>query len=136
MPGQGITDHYRKEVTLLIATLRSMDGLPVFQDTNEFDPEYPYLIWDKDMITQCKKLDDFADAQVVDCALEFLSHFNANNLTTETVKINEEHDAIVTMKYGKITIKVGCQTVPVESVKRLNEVIARLQRSAEYKKIK
>jgi hypothetical protein len=127
MAGQSITDQYKKEVTLLIETLRSM-GVKVYEDTNEFDPEYPYLIWDKDYITQCKKLDDFTDSQVVDSAVEFLSHFNANIITRQTVKINESYEAIVTMKGEKIIITVGCQTIPVESVERLNEVIAKLKK--------
>jgi hypothetical protein len=65
---------------------------------------------------------------VVDSAVEFLSHFNAKMITRQRVKINESYEAIVTMKGENIIITVGCQTIPVESVERLNEVIAKLKK--------
>jgi len=127
MTGEGITDQYKKEVTLLIETLRSM-GVKVYEDTNEFDPEYPYLMWDKDMLTQCRNVNQNSETEVVDSAVEFLSHFNANMITRQRVKINESYEAIVTMKDENIIITVGCQTIPVESVERLNEVVAKLKK--------
>jgi hypothetical protein len=127
MAGQDITDQYKKELNLLIETLRSM-GVKVYEDTNEFDPEYPYLMWDKEMITQCKNINQNSESEVVDSAVEFLSHFNAKMITRQRVKINESYEAIVTMKGENIIITVGCQTIPVESVERLNEVIAKLKK--------
>jgi hypothetical protein len=125
------SENARKEVDILIFTCKSL-GIPVYKQTNRYDPQYPYPTWDREEISQ-NKLSSRINSQevIVTSALEFLSHFD-EAMTPQpqpiTIKINSSYDAVLTpTKDGEVTITVGCQTIPVQVIKEISEALVKLQ---------
>jgi hypothetical protein len=124
------SENAKKEVDILISTCKSL-GIPVYKETNRYDPQYPYPSWDREEITQHKNTSGANNREViVTSALEFLSHFD-EDITPQpqpiTIKINSSYDAVLTTKDGEVTITVGCQTIPVPVIKEISKALVKLQ---------
>jgi hypothetical protein len=101
---------------MVVATLRN-GGVRVYEGTTGFDVEYPVLFWDGYGLTQI-----ISSPQSPLLSLEeFLEQFIA---TDKTMRIGE-YDAVFNDK----EVKVGCQTIPYDIVKKLYEAMTKMRGS-------
>jgi hypothetical protein len=96
---------------MVIDTLRKND-VKVYGGTTEFDPEYPYLAWDRITITQYRSRDGETALNVE----EFMDKFKSEE-SIHKLKLNDEYEAIVDLE--KKTVKVGCRTFDFKTVQAL-----------------
>lgn len=106
----------REQITQAIQYLRSQ-GVPVYEFTTEYDPEYPRLLWSQcsQEISQSKS--DGSSVKTVASIAEFVALFEVPEKPTEILvkNISQSYNAVVT----KESIAVGCQTIPAEKFKEL-----------------
>jgi hypothetical protein len=100
---------------MVIDTLR-INGIKVYEDTNEFDPAFPVLGWEDDMLTQWRHNNNRVTYRLEDFIRQFQSKPHIH-----TLQLNKDHKAVVDLK-EKI-VKVGCQTFNFETINKLSELI-------------
>jgi hypothetical protein len=107
----------REQITQAINYLRSQ-GVPVYELTTEYDPEYPRLLWSQcsQEISQSKS-EGGSNVKTVATLAEFVALFEVPEKPTEILvkNISQSYNAVVT----KESIAVGCQTIPAEKFKEL-----------------
>lgn len=97
-------------VQLLVIDTLKANGIPVYEHTNEYDPNFPYLKWDGECLCQTtnwKGMEKYSLGQFMNKFMN-ISH---------TVRLNSEYLATVT----KENVKVGCQTFSHEVIDKLYE---------------
>lgn len=116
--GSSVTE---TEVTQLINLLRLL-GVPVYEETAEFDPEYPTLVWDESHVTQSKlSPEEYCGPSrgggvIVETASEFVSHFLEDKSIVE-VRLNSKYSAKINVKEQRV--EVGCQSIDFDRVEEL-----------------
>lgn len=93
-------------------------GIDVYEETNEYDPKYPYLFWNGNQLSQ--SMDCHGYEEVTDIVEEFISHFIEDEKAKPTridVEISDEYNATITNKH----ITVGCQTITKETLLEIIE---------------
>lgn len=87
-------------------------GISICEDTERypFDREYPYLVWDGTDICQCS----YSKYQIVDFKtfMSALSSYKDKN-----VFLNENYTATV----NENKVEVGCQSFPIDVIKKIIE---------------
>jgi hypothetical protein len=101
-------------ITNAIKYLREL-GVPTYEDTVEFDPEYPRLLWDGNSFTQTKA-DSRSNSITVTSVDEFVALFEPTNMI-KVENISESYSAIVYAEH----IEVGCQKISKEKFTELIE---------------
>lgn len=99
-------------VNLTIRLLRNL-GVPIYESTKDFEPLYPYLVWDGEEIIQSKV---YGGREVINSPNEFIDLFEKHPIK---MKLNAEYDAVVEGD----TITVGCQKFPVGVLRKLLTLI-------------
>jgi hypothetical protein len=104
------------QITQAIQYLRSL-GVPVFEDTTEYDPEFPRLLWSQCTQEISQSRSEGNNVKTVDSIAEFVALFEVPEKPTEILveNISQDYGAVVT----KDAIAVGCQTIPAEKFKEL-----------------
>jgi hypothetical protein len=103
---------------MVIATLRD-EGVQVYEGTTGFDVKYPVLFWDGYSLTQITEPPSQSYKLL---SLEgFLEQFIS---TDKTMRIGD-YDAVFNDK----EVKVGCQTIPYDIVKKLYEAMTEMRGS-------
>lgn len=108
-------------VNLVIKLLRDTD-LEVYADTTEFDPIYPYVVWDGDCLTQYIDLEEHEDIVIETDMGKFLKHFFLEEKIVIT--LTEDYNAVV---YAH-EVKVGCQTIPAEKIEEVYKAMKSLSK--------
>ena len=108
-------------VNLVIKLLRDTD-LKVYEDTTEFDPTYPYVVWDGDHLTQYIYLEGDEDLVIETDMGKFLKHFFIEEKIVIT--LTEDYNAVV---YAH-EVKVGCQTIPAEKIEEVYKAMKNLSK--------
>ena len=108
---------------LVIDTFRYND-IPVHEETNEFDPKFPYLTWDG---ATNKSLTQYHWSLAINfLSLEdFMAEFGIGTSKSVEVKLNEKHSAVVTYQ----GIEVGGQKFTHDVIKKLYEASCKIQDS-------
>jgi len=107
---------------IIISMFKAM-GIPVYGDTQYFDPIYPYLLWDGTELCQTRDNKLKHDNRIfVSTMEEFMSYFVIIG-DVYIVKISDKYNAEIT----KECLKVGCQTLSFELVEELYNTMERLQ---------
>jgi hypothetical protein len=111
------TKFEREQITQAINYLRSL-GVPVYEATTEYDPEFPRLLWSQytQEVSQSKS-EGGSNVRTVATLAEFVALFEIREKPTEikVESISQSYNAVVT----KEEIRVGCQTIPAEKFKEL-----------------
>lgn len=106
------------KVNLLIDILGRL-GVEISNETQAYDPDYPYLVWGSgNSITQGKAVQG---RESVDTIEAFLEYFVEDDI--RTIQLTDDYQAIV--KSDKII--VGCQTIPYEKLKEVWNTINALR---------
>jgi beta-lactam-binding protein with PASTA domain len=110
------TKFVQMQITQAIQYLRSL-GVPVFEDTTEYDPEFPRLLWSQCTQEISQSRSEGNNVKTVDSIAEFVALFEVPEKPTEILveNISQDYGAVVT----KDAIAVGCQTIPAEKFKEL-----------------
>jgi hypothetical protein len=110
------TKFVQMQITQAIQYLRSL-GVPVFEDTTEYDLEFPRLLWSQGTQTVSQSKSDGDSVKTVATIAEFVALFEVPEKPTEILvkNISQSYNAMVT----KEAIAVGCQTIPAEKFKEL-----------------
>lgn len=96
------------KVNLLLDILERL-GVEISNETQAYDPDYPYLVWGSGgCITQGKAV---LGRESVDTIEAFLEYFVEDDI--RTIQLTDDYQAIV--KSDKII--VGCQTISYEKLK-------------------
>lgn len=114
-------------VNLVIKLLRDA-GLEVYVDTTKFDPTYPYVVWDSEVLTQYLDLEDGNFDHVETDMGKFIKHFIKYEDDKVIIPLSSEYKA--TTYADKVV--VGCQTIPYDKVKEVFLTMGKL-RKAKYK---
>lgn len=93
-------------------------GICVFEDTCDFDPNYPVLGWDGDQIMQYRRTDDDGPTLPLGQFIETVARL----ISSTKMKVGE-YEAIVQAD----KVKVGCQTIPFEQVKQVYDKMVELR---------
>jgi hypothetical protein len=101
-------------ITRAIKYLREL-GVPVYSDTTKYDPRYPRLLWDGDMVTQSSSLNTHGSKVEVVSVDEFVALFTHRIESIEVSGITERYSAEVFPDH----IKVGCQNISADKFKEL-----------------
>ncbi len=106
----------QQQITQAIIYLRSQ-GVPMYEQTTEYDPEYPRLLWSQCTQEISQSRSDGNSVKTVDSIAEFVALFEVPEKPTEILvkNISQSYNAMVT----KEAIAVGCQTIPAEKFKEL-----------------
>jgi hypothetical protein len=91
--------------------------IEVYEETTQFDPEYPYLYWDGEDLHLCQT-SDFDDKKVVDTVEEFLELFFSYY---PSLQLNEEYTAYIDPKKEIVTI--GSEEIPFEKIMELAKIV-------------
>jgi hypothetical protein len=94
------------------------NGIPVKSSTNDYDPEYPYLMWDGPDAWLTQAVGVVYGHRTVENTEEFLDMFENKN---KWVKLSDRYTAEV--NYDKKTVKVGCQEFEFDRVLELADKI-------------
>ena len=100
---------------MVIDTLKKND-INVYGYTKEFDPEYPFLKWDGEKLSQCRKS---YGAKLYNLK-DFMHRFESEP-HIHTLQLNDNYKAVVDLK--ERTVKVGCQTFDFEMINKLLELM-------------
>ena len=98
-------------VNLLIDIMRKL-GVKIYENSQEYDPEYPYVVWDGDNISQIRSLSHH-NRREINTIEEFVRQFAET--TSKTIKLNDEYE--VTIKADKVI--VGCQEITFEKLEEV-----------------
>jgi hypothetical protein len=96
-------------VNLLISIMGNL-GVEIYEHSQTYDPNYPYLVWDGDRITQAAGV---LNRTKIDTIEDFVRQFTET--TSKTIQLTNDYQA--TIWPDKIT--VGCQEI---TFKKLEEV--------------
>lgn len=104
------------EIQLLVIELLKAHSIQVHSDTTEYDPRFPYLVWDYNDLTQTKMClpEEARDLK------QFLSIFFVD---TVKIQLTKEYEAVV----GKEEVKVGCQTIPFGKLEEVYNTVKKLR---------
>ena len=99
----------------------NVNSIDVYEDTTEFDPEYPYLYWDADgeQLCQTQDLDD-DDKIVVNTVEEFLELFFSYSYYP-SLELNEEYTAYIDPR--KKIVNIGSEEIPFEKIMELAKLV-------------
>ena len=113
---------------MVISTLRG-GGVNVYENTTEFDPKFPTLIWDRDKITQStyspKRYAEIEGALLLDVEAfmnKFMNKFTKPEPEPKIMQVGE-YDAVI----GAEIAKVGCQRIPYDVVKAVYECMTEMR---------
>lgn len=96
-------------VNLLIDIMRKL-GVKIYENSQAYDPEYPYLVWDGNYITQ--SLAEVGRIKI-NTIEEFVRQFAET--TSKTIKLNDEYDVTITAD----KVIVGCQEITFEKLEEV-----------------
>jgi len=99
---------------MVIDTFKS-NGINVYKNTVEYDPEFPYLYWDGDELTQSHGTENLLSLE------KFMAKFIAKE--SIEVKLNESYTAIV----DEDGVRVGCQSFPHSVIEKLAEAVKKIK---------
>jgi beta-lactam-binding protein with PASTA domain len=110
------TKFVQMQITQAIQYLRSQ-GVPVYEQTTEYDPEYPRLLWSQCTQEISQSRSEGNNVKTVDSIAEFVALFEVPEKPKvfRVENISQDYNAVVT----KDAIAVGCQTIPAEKFKEL-----------------
>jgi len=95
------------KITLAIKYLRLL-GVPVYNNTREYDSEYPYIMFDRILMTQTNEnWINNNDCKSVNTVEEFVALFEGH----KSIKIEHVTSSNYTAEIDSNGIKVGCQDV-------------------------
>jgi len=113
---------YRNTNPMFVNALLGMlkgTGVAIYENSKEFDPEYPVVGWDGYQVSQfMSTLDSF---KVVDTMEEFINELFISD--TIEMKLTDDYDATVTADI----VRVGCQSIPYDKVKELYDAMTSLR---------
>ena len=98
-------------VNLLIDIMRKL-GVKIYENSQAYDPEYPYLTWDGDNISQARST-HFGNRREINTIEEFVRQFAET--TSKTIKLNDEYDVTITAD----KVIVGCQEITFEKLEEV-----------------
>lgn len=107
-------------VDLLLTTLRHL-GVNVYDSSKEYDPQYPYVVWDRGYITQTRGA-THPNYLKVSTIEEFIKHF-VSSKGTKTITLSDDYNAHISQD----EVKVGCQTIPYKMVKEIWDTMNELR---------
>jgi hypothetical protein len=110
------TKFVQMQITQAIQYLSSL-GVPVYEATTEYDPEFPRLLWSQGTQTVSQSKSDGDSVKTVATIAEFVAMFETRQKPDKikVENISQNYNAMVT----KEAIAVGCQTIPAEKFKEL-----------------
>jgi len=104
-------------VNLLISIMKNL-GVPVHESSQEYDPEYPHLIWDGENVSQSRTT---YDRQPVNTIEEFVKHFT--EMPSRTIKLTDDYNITISAD----NVKVGCQEIPFEKLKEVWDTMSEIR---------
>lgn len=109
-------------VNILIKALRELN-IPIYNRTETFDPDYPYLGWDGSVVTQYIELDKSTSSR--DIITNSIEEFIAALTIPDEIhmKLTDDYNAVITLD----KVKVGCQEIPFDKVKELYDNMVALR---------
>lgn len=114
-----------KETVNAVIYLFNILGIPIHEDTKEYDRSYPYLVWDSSSVslTQCMKNIYPEEANSIE---EFLSYFIEAPKNYE-MEITKDYKA----KISKEGIVVGCQIITFKIFDELYKLVQKYKKDNE-----
>ena len=97
-------------VNLLISIMKNL-GVPIYGESQEYDPEYPHLVWDGRCITQSVEISKWRGQ--INTIEEFVRQFT--DMSSKTIKLTDDYNATITAD----KVKVGCQEIPFEKLEEI-----------------
>jgi len=124
LPNQKIRLNIDNQILTEIAIdVLNNKGIPVYHSTLEsgYDSEYPYLLWDRNQLTQVGV--NYGPYNLIDCVSleEFFSHFFESSVTS--IKLTDQYSAEI----KAFSIKVGCQIIDFDTIEQIYSKMLELQ---------
>jgi hypothetical protein len=97
-------------VNLLISIMKNL-GVPVYVESQEYDPEYPHLVWDGRCITQSVEISKWREP--VNTIEDFVRQFT--EISSKTIQLTGDYSAYITAD----KVVVGCQEITFEKLEEV-----------------
>jgi hypothetical protein len=105
-------------------------GVPVAEDSLEFDRSFPHIAWRGDESDVAERHISLTKAvfstpeYIATTFPAFISHFIKSEPEPVKLRLTDDYEAVATAE----SVQVGCQTIPFDKVKELYNTMIKLQK--------